>query len=76
LAHTGAGNVECLDFILSGSGIATTADVAFTGFDRSLARRTAHGGVEIALALSLGSITANGVTYTNAPTNYAATSAR
>jgi hypothetical protein len=69
LAQTGAGNVECLDFILSGSGIATTADVAFTGFDRGLARRTAHGGVEIALALSLGSITANGPPDAKAPTN-------
>jgi hypothetical protein len=42
LAQTGASNVECLDFILSGSRIAATVDVAFTGFDRGSARRTAH----------------------------------
>jgi hypothetical protein len=76
LAQTGAGNVEYPKFILSGSGIAATVDVAFTGFDRGLARRTAHDGVKIALTLSPGPINANGVTYTNAPTNYAATSAR
>ena len=69
LAQTGAGNVEYPKFILSGSGIAATVDVAFTGFDRGLARRTAHGGVEIALALSLGSITANGPPDAKAPTN-------
>jgi hypothetical protein len=41
-----------------------------------LAQQTAHDGLKIALTLSPGPITANGVTYTNAPTNYAATSAR
>jgi hypothetical protein len=70
LTNASAGRIEWLDFILSGSGIAATAAVAFTGLDRSLARLTAHGGVKIALTLSLGPITANGVTYTNAPTHH------
>ncbi|MSU53456.1 MAG: hypothetical protein CK538_00815 [Opitutia bacterium] len=70
LANTSAGNIEWLDFILSGSGIAATADVAFTVFDRGLAQLTAHDSVKITLTISRGSITANGVTYTNAPTNY------
>jgi hypothetical protein len=69
LPNPSAGNIEYPKFILSGSGIAATVDVAFTGFDRGLARRTAHGGVEIALALSLGSITANGPPDAKAPTN-------
>ena len=70
LANASAGNIEWLDFILSGSGIAATADVAFTVFDRGLAQLTAHDGVKITLTISLGSITANGVTYTNAPTHH------
>ncbi len=73
LPNPSAGNIE---FVLTGSGIAATADGTFTVFDRGWARLTAHDGVKIALALSPGPITANGVTYTNAPTNYAATSAR
>ncbi len=60
LANASAGNIEWLDFILSGSGIAATAAVAFTVLDRGLARLTAHAGVKIALTLSLGPITANG----------------
>jgi hypothetical protein len=70
LANASAGNIEWLDFILSGSGIAATAEVAFTVFDRGLAQLTAHDGVKITLTISLGSITANGVTYTNAPTHH------
>ncbi len=69
-ANASAGNIERLDFILSGSGIAATADMAFAVFDRGLAGLTAHDGVKIALITSLGSITVNGVTYANAPTNY------
>ncbi|PAW71998.1 MAG: hypothetical protein B9S26_12275 [Opitutia bacterium Tous-C4FEB] len=61
---------------MTGSGIATAADVTFTVFDCGWAQLTAHDGVKIALTLSPGPIPANGVTYTNAPTNYAATSAR
>jgi len=70
LANTSAGNIERLDFILSGSGVAATANEAFTVFDRGLAQLTAHDGVKITLTISLGSITANGVTYTNAPTHH------
>ena len=73
LSNPSAGNIE---FVLTGSGIAATADGTFTDFDRGWAQRTAHDGVKIALTLSPGPINANGVTYTNAPTNYAATSAR
>ena len=73
LPNPSAGNIE---FVLTGSGIAATADGTFTDFDRGWARLTAHDGIKIALTLSPGPITANGVTYTNAPTNYAATSSR
>ena len=69
-AGLSAGNIERLDFILSGSGIAATADMAFAIFDRGAAGLTAHDSVKIALITSLGSITVNGVTYSNAPTNY------
>jgi hypothetical protein len=73
LPNPSAGNIE---FVLTGSGIAATGDVTFTLFDCGWARLTAHDGVKIALTLSPGPINANGVTYTNAPTNCAATSAR
>jgi hypothetical protein len=69
-AGASAGNIERLDFILSNSGVAATADMAFAVFDRGLAGLTAHDSVKIALITSLGSITVNSVTYTNAPTNY------
>lgn len=63
------GNIERLDFILSNSGVAATADMAFAIFDRGAAG--AHDVVKIAHITSLGTITVNSVTYTNAPTNYA-----
>jgi hypothetical protein len=69
-AGVSAGNIERLDFILSNSGVAATADMAFAVFDRGLAGLTAHDSVKIALITSLGSITVNSVTYSNAPTNY------
>lgn len=62
------GNIERLDFILSNSGITATAGMAFAIFDRGAVN--AHDAVQIALITSLGTITVNSVTYTNAPTNY------
>lgn len=56
-AGTSAGNVERLDFILSGSGIAATAAMAFAIFDRGLAGLTAHDGVKVALITLMGTPT-------------------
>jgi hypothetical protein len=66
LPNPSAGNIE---FVLTGSGIAATADGAFTVFDCGLAQQTAHDGLKIALTLSPGPITANGPPDAKAPTN-------